>query len=91
MSYLEGVSLLLLVGVAVPLKYGMGLPHFVSVLGPIHGVAFILYTLGLGESAFTRRWKFGETFLLWLSSFIPLGFLYSCPVLRRKELELAGK
>lgn len=86
MSYVEGVSLLLLVGIAVPLKYAADFPRLVSILGPIHGVAFILYSLWLAECAFAGKWKLGEVFKLWLSSFIPLGFLYSCPVIRRKQL-----
>ncbi len=39
MSYVEGISLLLLVVVAVPLKYaGRATPELVKILGPIHGV-----------------------------------------------------
>ncbi len=89
MSYAEGVSLLLLVGIAVPLKYAADLPIAVSILGPIHGVAFILYSLWLAECAFAGKWKFGEVFKLWLSSFIPLGFFYSCAVIRRKQFATA--
>ena len=42
-SLAEGATLLLLVGVAVPLKRLAGFPEAVSVLGPIHGGAFLLY------------------------------------------------
>ena len=46
-ALIEGTTLLLLLFVAVPLKYKMGMPAFVSVIGPVHGVAFLLYVLAL--------------------------------------------
>lgn len=51
----EGVTLVLLVGVAVPLKHLAGMPLAVQVMGPLHGLAFVAYVwrlwsaLGAGE------------------------------------------
>ena len=42
-SLLEGTTLLLLLGVAVPLKHLAGMPVATSIMGPIHGIAFVLY------------------------------------------------
>jgi integral membrane protein len=39
---IEGVSTLVLFGVAMPLKYLAGVPLAVSIVGPIHGVLFLL-------------------------------------------------
>ena len=44
-SLVEGVSFLLLLGVAMPLKYLAGIPEVVTVVGAAHGVLFILYAL----------------------------------------------
>lgn len=44
LSWIEGATLLLLVGVAVPLKRLAGWPDGVTLLGPVHGAAFLLYT-----------------------------------------------
>lgn len=40
-SMIEGVSTLLLMGVAVPLKYAANLPIAVKIMGPIHGLLFV--------------------------------------------------
>ena len=39
----EGVSYLLLLGVAMPLKYAFGLPLAVKIVGMAHGVLFLAY------------------------------------------------
>ena len=44
-SWAEGATLLLLMLVAVPLKRLAGMPEAVSVMGPIHGAAFVAYVL----------------------------------------------
>lgn len=49
-AHAEGVSLLLLVCVAVPLKHLLGVPDAVRVLGPIHGTLFVLYLVLLAEA-----------------------------------------
>ena len=41
-GWIEGVSFLVLLGVAMPLKYFGGMPRPVTVLGWIHGVLFVL-------------------------------------------------
>jgi integral membrane protein len=43
MGYLEGTSFLLLLGIAMPLKYLMGIPEAVKYIGMAHGVLFIGY------------------------------------------------
>ncbi|WP_414445616.1 DUF3817 domain-containing protein [Burkholderia sp. 22PA0106] len=43
-SLVEGATLLLLVCVAVPLKHLAAFPPATRLMGPVHGVAFVLYT-----------------------------------------------
>jgi integral membrane protein len=43
----EGVSYLLLLGVAMPLKYWANMPQAVSVVGMLHGVLFVAFLAGL--------------------------------------------
>ena len=45
MSLIEGVSTLVLFGVAMPLKYLAGLPMAVTLLGSLHGGLFVLLSL----------------------------------------------
>ena len=42
-SFAEGWSFILLLGVAMPLKYIWGQPMAVSIVGAIHGGLFLLY------------------------------------------------
>ncbi|WP_201554318.1 DUF3817 domain-containing protein [Psychrobacter sp. 72-O-c] len=46
-GYLEGTSFLLLLGIAMPLKYMMGIPEGVKYIGMAHGILFIAYILML--------------------------------------------
>lgn len=53
-AYIVGVGLLVLVGVGMPLQYGAGQPGLVAVLGPIHGLGYIVYlvaAMDLGRRA----------------------------------------
>ncbi len=59
----------------------------VSILGPIHGAAFLLYTLWLFECSVAGRWKASEIMKLFIAAFIPLGFLSSTRLLARKDAE----
>ena len=45
MGYLEGTSFLLLLGIAMPLKYMMGISEPVKYIGMAHGALFIAYIL----------------------------------------------
>ncbi len=47
MGYLEGTSFLLLLGIAMPLKYMLGIPEAVKYIGMAHGALFIAYILML--------------------------------------------
>jgi len=77
LSILEGISLLTLVFIAVPLKYGFGNPSFVKMMGPIHGTLFLLFLFNTLSVGVEQHWKFKET--IWkviLACFIPFGTFY---------------
>ena len=59
LALLEGLTLLVLIFVAVPLKYVAHWPLGVRVVGPIHGLAFLAYCWGLLESDLSKaqRWR----------------------------------
>lgn len=46
-GFLEGLSLILLMGFAMPMKYIWGDPTFVRMIGSIHGALFVLFALQL--------------------------------------------
>jgi len=71
----EGISFLLLLGVAVPLKHLLGIPMFVRVLGPIHGALFILYTVAVFQASPVLRWSGRQTALALGAGVAPGGTL----------------
>jgi integral membrane protein len=89
-SLAEGATLLLLVGLAVPLKRLAGLPEFVSVLGPIHGGAFLVYVAMVLASQARGLWTPGETARLLLASIVPLGAFMVGGLFRRKRAALVA-
>jgi len=46
-GFIEGISFLLLLGIAMPLKYMMGMPATVSWVGMAHGILFLVYLVVL--------------------------------------------
>ena len=83
-SLAEGATLLLLLGVAVPLKRLAGLPEAVSVMGPIHGGAFIVYSLLVLNARNKGSLTTTETLQLLGAAFVPFGALMVTGIFRRK-------
>ena len=77
LAFLEGISLLLLVFVAVPIKYGLQMPVFVQWIGQIHGIFFILFVFNAIQVSVEEKWQFSKiTWKVLLSCFIPFGTFY---------------
>ncbi len=69
----EGVSFLLLLGVAMPLKYFADSPGAVRVVGMAHGVLFVLYVAAAFHVAWQRDWDWKRLGLVLLASILPAG------------------
>ncbi len=69
----EGISFLLLLCIAVPLKHLLGFPMFVRVLGPIHGGLFILYIVAVFQAAPVLQWSARQTALALGAGVVPGG------------------
>ena len=72
-AVLEGISFLVLLLIAMPLKYMAGIPEAVSVVGALHGVLFVMYALWLAVVKFKYRWSFVKAGIASIASFIPFG------------------
>ncbi len=70
---LEGISFLLLLGFAMPLKYIWHQEIYVRYCGWAHGILFILYCLCLLHAKLAHRWKLKFSLVLFLAAFIPFG------------------
>jgi integral membrane protein len=81
----EGGSFLLLLGVAMPLKYFAGWPLGVRVVGMAHGVLFLLYVLAAIQAAIDRGWPWKRTALVLLAGLLPAGpFVVEARLLREE-------
>lgn len=60
---LEGLSYLILLGIAMPLKYLADRPESVRVVGSVHGALFILFILAVIEVTLRRPWWSGKFWL----------------------------
>jgi integral membrane protein len=76
-AFLEGISFLLLLGIAMPLKYMAGIPEGVKVIGMAHGVLFVLYVLLLIQVTIEKNWSWKKATLGFLASLIPFGTFYA--------------
>lgn len=76
-GFLEGVSFLLLLGVAMPLKYVAGQPEAVRVVGMAHGILFLLYLWATVLAAFEFKWSWSRSFLVAAASLLPFGPFYA--------------
>ncbi len=82
----EGISFITLLFMAMPMKYFMGMPEVVRVVGSIHGLLFILYVGQLARVHFAQRWSFSFSLYALLASVIPCGTFMLDKQLRKKEV-----
>jgi len=82
----EGISYLLLLGIAMPLKYLAGMPLAVKYTGWVHGLLFILYVAALIHVAFDKRWPLTRVVLAFAASLVPFGTFLLDDRLRKEEV-----
>ena len=70
---IEGISYLLLLGIAMPLKYFFGFPMAVKIVGMAHGVLFIAYCLLLALQMRANKWNLLFGIYLFVATLIPFG------------------
>ncbi|QNJ98715.1 DUF3817 domain-containing protein [Constantimarinum furrinae] len=75
-STLEAISFLVLLGIAMPLKYIWGLPQMVQVVGMGHGVLFIMYVIGAVIMYKKLNWSLLTLMIAILCSVLPFGPFY---------------
>lgn len=75
-AYTEGISFLMLLFIAMPLKYMYGLPIATKIAGSIHGFLFLLFCLALYDAARSSGWIYRFRTLAFISSLLPFGMLW---------------
>ena len=74
---IEGVSFIVLLAIAMPLKYLAGQPEMVSIVGMAHGVLFVLYIFFTLMAKYQYPWTWKKILLLWIASVVPFGTFYA--------------
>jgi integral membrane protein len=88
-GFIEGVSFLVLLLVAMPLKYYFDLPMAVKVTGWIHGVLFILYIAAVLMAIKAMSWNWFSVLVALGASLIPIGTFVLDKSLKIREQELS--
>lgn len=81
----EGISYLLLLFVAMPLKYFADLPLAVKYTGWAHGLLFVAYVACLVMAWQETKWKFGKAVLIFLASLLPFAPFFVDKNLKAEE------
>ena len=83
----EGASYLLLLGIAMPLKYLADMPYPVSVIGWVHGLLFILFCLTIALAMYQVRLPVRLAVLAFIASLVPFGPFLIDGRLQREETQ----
>ncbi|MBL7868798.1 MAG: DUF3817 domain-containing protein [Flavobacterium lindanitolerans] len=77
LGYVEGLSLLVLLFIAVPLKYAAENPSLSKITGPTHGALFLLFIINTLSVGVEQQWQFRKTtYKVLLACVIPFGTFY---------------
>lgn len=72
-AWLEALSFLVLLGVAMPLKHLAGRPLPVKIVGWIHGVLFMIFCAALLRAMIARRWPLSRAATIFAVALVPFG------------------
>ena len=86
-GWMEGASFLVLLCVAMPLKYLAGMPMAVKVIGWAHGVLFIAFCAALAETKRERSWGIRRAALGLVAALVPFGTFVFDRSLRREQVD----
>ncbi|MDQ3049139.1 MAG: DUF3817 domain-containing protein [Bacteroidota bacterium] len=82
-GFIEGISYLILLFIAMPLKYFANMPLAVKYVGMIHGVLFVAFCVVLLIATLEYKWSIKKAGLAFLLSLVPFGTFYLDKLLRK--------
>jgi integral membrane protein len=88
-ALLEGTSFLVLLFIAMPLKYLAALPLAVRIVGSVHGVLFLMFMAVLYRAGTARGWPLRRWLIAFGSSVVPFGTFMFDRSLRREIAEVS--
>ncbi|SDT01837.1 integral membrane protein [Paenibacillaceae bacterium GAS479] len=84
-SLLEGLSFLILLFIAMPIKYVGGWDTPVAIVGAAHGGLFVLYMLALLLATIQARWNLKRVIIGVIVSFVPFGTFWFDKQIRQDQ------
>lgn len=67
----EAISYLLLLFIAMPLKYVWSMPLAVKITGSIHGLLFVIFCITLARAWQAAKWPLSRVVMLFVASLLP--------------------
>jgi len=84
----EGISFLVLLLIAMPMKYFLKIPEAVKIVGWMHGALFVGYIYFAIEVAISFKKNIGWCIKTFLAAFIPMGTFVTDKELKKEEMAL---
>jgi len=72
-ALIEGVSFLVLLGIAMPLKYFANMPMPVKIVGWAHGILFLIFCAALLRTKLVARWPVQRCAVVFVAGLLPFG------------------
>lgn len=89
-SMAEGLSFILLLFVAMPMKYFGDMPLAVTIVGSLHGILVIAFAIALNNARIERGWGLQRSGLLFLAGMVPFGPFVADRSLREEQERVAA-
>lgn len=90
-ALIEAVSFLILLGVAMPLKYLAHMPGAVKAFGWVHGLLFITFCIALVQTIRVARWPMGRAAKVFVAALLPFGPIVLDSRMRRYSREFRAR
>lgn len=87
----EGISYIVLLFIAMPVKYIAGNPAAVWYVGWVHGLLFMLFILALITVKINMEWGFKKTAIAFIAALMPFGTFILDKSLRKQEKVFLAK
>lgn len=84
----EGISFLVLLFIAMPIKYMLGIPELVKYVGWAHGILFIGYIAAVFAAIRAMQWNWFAVLVALAASLVPFGTFVLDRQLKRRQTEL---
>lgn len=72
-AVMEGISFLILLGIAMPLKYLANMPMPVKIVGWAHGILFLIFCAALLRTKVVARWPVKRCTVVFVAGLLPFG------------------